>query len=377
MTLSLRILIVLCLLFFSTSPGFTWGYEAHRMISKRAVRSLPTAIQPFYDDHWSSLKELSVYPDQRRSFNEAEGPRHYVDLERLPGETIPHTYRQAVDHYGWETLNHAGYLPWRVQKVYDQLVDAFRRKKYPRVVYKSGTLSHYVADAHVPLHTTENYDGQLTGDTGVHGRFESDLIAQFPGIIRNRYEPARKVEDLPGRMIEIVRQSHRKVPEVLSADRENQYPNRDLDGYSLVKARETHGELASSRLNEAAHMAASLWYTAWVEAGRPELPEANFSDFLEIPRSRYHSMTFYQGKWSGDKDWMGPRDRRRFDRVKRILEHEHGVTLATLDVSKPPGEFSTVYVDVVSGSIEDGRILENDLRGVLHPLDVYVELKKP
>lgn len=366
---------VIAFLVLSSCPQLvhSWGYEAHRMISKRAVKSLPTAIQPFYDDHWDSLERLSVYPDRRRYFNDVEGPRHYVDLERLPGDTIPETYQQAVNHYGWETLNRAGYVPWRAQKVYEQLVDALRNERYVRVLFKSGTLSHYVADAHVPLHTTENYDGQLTGDTGVHSRFESDLIEQFPDVIEERYDPAQQVEDVPARLIETVHTSHGFVQEVLAGDRQNQYSNREKDGYSLVKARETHGELASRRLNDAAHTTASLWYSAWVEAGRPELPDAYFGDYLEKPTEQSRSLTFYQGTWSGDRSWMSRRERRQFRRVKTILDHRYGVRLAIVEISKPPGEFARVNVDVMSGDGVDVELLENDLRQALHPLDVYVD----
>src|SRR3989338_5200966 len=98
-----------------------------------------------------------------------------------------------------DKLTDSGWVPWNTQEVYQNLVSAMRRKDYPDILRLSGDLSHYVADLHVPLHTTVNYDGQLTTDTGVHARFESRLVDLFPDALPFEPKPAARIQDVPTR----------------------------------------------------------------------------------------------------------------------------------------------------------------------------------
>lgn len=366
---------MVCAIILSSCPSLVhgWGFEAHRMISERAIKSLPSKLQPFYLRHEDAFDQLSVYPDIRRFNNDDEAPRHYVDLERLPGDTIPHAFEDAVDHYGWETLEHAGYVPWQVQKVYGQLVEAFKNRKYREALLKSGTLSHYLADAHVPLHTTENYDGQLSGDTGVHARFESDLIELFPGVIKDRYEPAGYIGNVPWRTIEIVRTSHELVPDVLEGDRRNQYLDREQDGYSFVKARDNHGDLASRRLNDASHMVASFWYSAWVDAGRPDMPSARFSDFIDREERTTRSVTYYQGEWTGHRNWEGADWDDELEKIRVLLEKQFDVRLAVVEISEEDEGEQEAEVEILEAKNTDSQQLQKELTRVLQPVKVDVD----
>ena len=44
------------------------------------------------------------------------------------------------------------------------------------VLRTAADLGHYLADAHVPLHTTGNYNGQRTNQTGIHALWETHNV---------------------------------------------------------------------------------------------------------------------------------------------------------------------------------------------------------
>ncbi len=59
------------------------------------------------------------------------------------------------------------------------LAQAFLNQDADQILKISTDLGHYVGDAHVPLHTTSNYNGQNTNQRGVHGLWESRLPELF------------------------------------------------------------------------------------------------------------------------------------------------------------------------------------------------------
>lgn len=90
----------------------------------------------------------------------------------------------AVAKYTEDTLQTYGIVPWHINTMMYRLTDAFKTKNVERILYLSAGLGHYVGDAHVPLHTTENYNGQLTGQRGIHGFWES----RIPELVADNYD---------------------------------------------------------------------------------------------------------------------------------------------------------------------------------------------
>src|SRR3546814_10784540 len=90
-----------------------------------------------------------------------------------------------------------------------RLTDAFLRRDSVRILRYSADLGHYLADAHVPLHTTENYNGQLSDQTGIHAFWESRL----PELFATGYDlftgKAHYIRNIPQETWRIVRDSHR------------------------------------------------------------------------------------------------------------------------------------------------------------------------
>ena len=132
----------------------------------------------FYKQNIEYLTEAAVNPDRRRYAVADEAPRHYIDLDEYGDSALyklPRYWSEAVKKFGQDSLQAHGIVPWHIYRVYNQLKDAFFIKDPDNILRISAELGHYTADAHVPLHTTKNYDGQLTDQIGIHGFWESRL----------------------------------------------------------------------------------------------------------------------------------------------------------------------------------------------------------
>ena len=102
--------------------------------------------------------------------------------------------RRRSPRYGREFVDKNGTLPWRTEEIYTKLVEAFTQKAaYSRenIKFFSSVIAHYVADAHVPFHAALNYDGQLTGQWGIHARFETELFERYRAQLVVKPGPAR------------------------------------------------------------------------------------------------------------------------------------------------------------------------------------------
>lgn len=171
-------IFVSTLLILVSQAAFGWGFYGHKVISKVAVTLLPSPLKDFYVANVEYEVSHSSDPDLRKEFDKNEGYRHYMDIDRYgsyPNFDVPHSYEEAVKKYGKETVLKNGIVPWNVGWMVDSLTAAMKAHDVPLVLHLSADLSHYVADMHVPLHATENYDGQMTGNIGVHARWESSI----------------------------------------------------------------------------------------------------------------------------------------------------------------------------------------------------------
>ena len=187
-----HVVSVALVLFVSALPVHlgAWGSDTHRELTGLAISLLPDGLRPFFESRRAFVVEHSVDPDLWRlaGFDE-EAPRHFLDMDGYgapPFPGLPHEYDMAVQRYGREFVQRNGQLPWRLTEIYGNLVRAFedvRKGVSPyaleNAAFYAAILAHYVGDAHVPLHAVVNYDGQLTGQHGVHSRFESELPRLF------------------------------------------------------------------------------------------------------------------------------------------------------------------------------------------------------
>jgi hypothetical protein len=271
------------------STGFIWGFFAHQRLNRLAVFTLPPQMIGFYKKNIDYITESAVNPDRRRYSVVDEAPRHYLDLDHYGDSALykmPRYWNDAVEKYSEDTLKAYGILPWHITRMYLQLRDAFMVKDPQRILRVSAELGHYVGDAHVPLHTTENYNGQLTGQDGIHGFWESRL----PELFFDEYDffvgTAIYVENVQLEAWKFVEGSHLALDSVLVFEKKlqikfgekkfsfEQKGNTTVKVFSKEYAKEYHRMLSGMverRMRACAKSIGNLWFSAWVDAGQPEL----------------------------------------------------------------------------------------------------------
>lgn len=268
---------------FMTCCG--WGFFGHENIDRLAIFTLPPEMTGFYKKNIHFIVEASVNPDRRRYAVPEEGPRHYIDMDDYTREP-PKYWTEAVSQIGQDSLMAHGIVPWHTYKMFLQLREAFKSGDPDRILRISAELGHYVADAHVPLHTTSNHNGQKTDQHGIHGLWESRLPELFSGDYDFFVGRAVYIEDVQSAMWGVVNASHACVDSVLRFEKElsqqelsRKYSfetraKQTVKVYSYRYSKLYHKMLAGMverRMRESIHMVGSIWYTAWVDAGQPDL----------------------------------------------------------------------------------------------------------
>jgi len=279
MTRSLKVLLVVCM---GISTG--WGFFGHQQINRLAVFSLPPQMIGFYKKNIRYLIETSTHPDERRYAVVDEAPRHFIDLDAYP-DSLPKYWQEAVTRFGEDSLAKHGIVPWHVVRMYYRLREAFMLNDPVRILKVSAELGHYVGDAHVPLHTTRNYNGQLTGQIGIHGLWESRLPELFFPDYDFYVGPASYVDNPTELIWKVIGESHQAVDSVLRLERElaidhitrfsyESKGKQTIRVYDQSFSRKYHERLSGMverRMRASVKMTADLWFTAWVDAGQPDL----------------------------------------------------------------------------------------------------------
>jgi hypothetical protein len=274
-----------------------WGFWAHKRINRLAVFRLPPEMQQFYKSHIDYLTENAVNPDRRRYAVVGEAERHFIDLD-VYGDSalqkLPVFWDDAVTKIGEDSLRRHGIVPWHLQLAAYQLTEAFKAKDANRILRLSADLGHYVADAHVPLHTTRNYNGQLTNQEGIHGFWESRLPELFAAEYDLWIGGADYLESIPKTVWKVVEESHNASDSVflfekqLSAnfeqDKKYTYELRNnvlTRTYSQAFSSRYHdllGGQVERRMKASVKMVGDMWYTCWINAGQPDLNDLGKSE---------------------------------------------------------------------------------------------------
>jgi hypothetical protein len=274
------------MLFFSL---IFWGFFGHQLINQYAVYILPPEMMVIYKPNINFITEHAVDPDKRRYAVKEEGPRHYIDMDHFhPWDSIPKTYTKAVEKYGEDTLNRHGIGPWWLQQMSYRLTKAFEEKELFKIIKLSAEIGHYMADLHVPLHTSSNHNGQKTNQYGIHGFWES----RVPELFANQeYDfvvgKATYIKNIQNYVWTVVRQSAAASDSVLQIEKEltakirpdykYSFENRNgitvkqYSSYFSMQYQDKLNGMVERRMRESIHATASIWYTAWVNAGQPDL----------------------------------------------------------------------------------------------------------
>lgn len=303
-------------MFFQTC--YCWGFYAHRQINFYAVFLLPPAMLGFYKKEIGFLSDHAVDPDKRRYAVAEEGARHYIDLDRYgsyPFESLPRSWDSACAKFGEDSLNRHGIAPWWISRMVQRLTKAFESGNRSQILKYSADLGHYISDIHVPLHACSNHNGQFTGQQGIHGFWESRIPELFAAssfdFLVGR---ARYLSNLPGfiwaRVLEsaaasdTVLRMERELSGRTPTDRKFSFETRNgavvrqyATGYADQYHRLLNG-MVERRMRQSIFAVASCWYTAWVNAGQPDLNKMAGGDFTESDQAEWETL---QKAWMNDR----------------------------------------------------------------------------
>jgi hypothetical protein len=282
--------LALLFLLGSVHSARAWGFWAHQRINRMAVFTLPPDMMVLYKKHLEFLTEHAVDPDKRRYAVDGEAPRHYIDIDHYgenPFDIVPREWDDAVAKLTEDTLQAYGIVPWHIYKSYYWLVGAFRDGNVDAIMKLSADIGHYVSDGNVPLHTTENYNGQMTGQKGIHGLWESRLPEIFGENYNYFIGKAQYEEDILDMAWRGVYEAHMCLDSVLGFEKEltERFPSDQKYSFENRNGRltkvysrkfcETYHNMLNGQVERRARTCiqrvGNLWYSAWIDAGQPDL----------------------------------------------------------------------------------------------------------
>ncbi len=296
----IRAFLLLPLVLMSYS-SYCWGFWAHQKINYYAVFLLPPEMMILYKPNIAFLSEHAVDPDKRRYAVADEAPRHFIDLDnygKYPYQSLPHNWKDALAKFTEDTLRASGIVPWHVQIMLQRLTNAFKEQNFARIMKNSAELGHYIADAHVPLHASSNHNGQLTNQKGIHAFWETrvpELLAEkefdfFIGKAHYIKDPGGFIWDRvleSGLAADSVLRFERDLTKEFKDDRKYSFEQRNgiiIKQYSSAFTTAYNKKLdgmVERRMRQSIYAIASFWYTAWVNAGQPDLTVIAKQQFSE------------------------------------------------------------------------------------------------
>ena len=260
------------------APGhaFAWGANGHKLISNKAVETLPPELRPFFEANRNFIVQHSTDPLDLLARNpSAERRNHILMLDRygkFPFDTLPRSYKAASSKFGKAKLEANGLLPWQIGVYSEKLTNAFKAHNWGEVRLMAAILAHYVAEAHDPFNTTENFDGKLSGQPGANQRFGSSLVDRFSLFYPVRPNDAFFISDPTDHAFEACLSAHSWLETILLADRRSRKGLSDYTDEYFDRFYNQAGAVVFRELSDAATDVGSYWLTAWINAGRPALP---------------------------------------------------------------------------------------------------------
>jgi hypothetical protein len=266
--LALAVLVAL-----PAAPALAWNSATHRAVTRLAAAALaPGPLKSVFSGHLAELEQLSVEPDLiREAGDKNEGRRHYIDLEYYgsdPFAALNPNEAAMAERFSARTLRKSGTLPWTIENDAGDLADAWRAGDCRNVLKLAGFLSHYVADAGQPLHTTMHYDGYAQ-DRGMHLRLERATDAYLASLEREA-APRVHVEAIDNVWTPVIaelRASYALMPQTIAADRSARAASGSNAQFERILIQNERGWIAG-QLATAASVLASIWQLEWQRGGR-------------------------------------------------------------------------------------------------------------
>jgi len=268
-------LATLCLV--APAGAFAWGANGHKLISNKAVDTLPPELRPFFEANRNFIVQHSTDPFDALAKNPVAERRNRILLldryGRFPFESLPRDYKAALAKFGKAKLEANGVLPWQIGVYNEKLTNALRTRNWEEVRLLAALVSHYVAEAHDPFSTTENFDGKLSGQPGVNQRFGASLVDRFSLFFPVRPNDAVYISaSYHDQAFEACLTAHSWLEQILLADRRARKGLSDYTDEYYDRFYNQAGAIVIRQLTDAATDVGSYWLTAWRNAGQPALP---------------------------------------------------------------------------------------------------------
>lgn len=266
-----------CLVLFLSLPqkSRAWGRNGHKLVVHKAVETLPQDIRPFFESNLAQLSQHVTDPLDAIAKSPAERHNHFILLDkygRFPFEALPRNYKAAVTKFGKPKLDANGLLPWQIGVYSEKLTEAMKAGKWEEARLDAAILANYVAEAHDPFNTTDNSDGRLSGQAGVNDRFGTMLIDRYSSFFPMRPNDAVFVSDPTDHAFEACLGSHSWLETILMADRKARHGENSFTDEYYDRFYNQAAAILIRQLSDAATDVGSFWLTAWINAGRPQLP---------------------------------------------------------------------------------------------------------
>jgi len=252
-----------------------WGPNAHRLVVNKAIDTLPPELRPWFEVNRPYLSQHVTEPLSALAKNPAEIRYQRIELEkfgRFPYEGLPRDYNAAVKKLTRPVLEAAGVLPWQIGVYSERLTKNMKEGKWQEARDNAALLAFYVAEAHDPFSTTDNFDGHLSGQTGVDSRFDTNLVDRFALFLYVRPNDAYFISDPTDHAFEDCLTAHSWIQAILLADRRARADQHDYTDEYYDHFYNTAGAIVIRQLSEAATEIGSYWLTAWINAGKPQPP---------------------------------------------------------------------------------------------------------
>jgi hypothetical protein len=263
----------------------SWGSVGHEKINTNATLSFNQQMSQFIV--WSSqLSSHASDADNRKDSDPTEAPKHYIDIDVyqdfIINKRIAQTWDSIVMSYGNAFVLDNGILPWATITTYDTLRSCFIRKDWSKAILTAADLGHYVADGHMPLHITQNYNGQLTGNSGIHSRYESTMIGAYNSqIIYSGDTNITVIQNVNKYIFDYIYNNYQYKDSILAADNFAKLAaggSTSSSTYTFNLWNKTQNFTKLLFIN-ASQSLAELIYTAWVEAGSPEYNTTDIDEY--------------------------------------------------------------------------------------------------
>jgi hypothetical protein len=314
--------IILLALTAISLKSWCWGFYAHQKINYFAVFMLPPQMMVLYKPNISFISEHAIDPDKRRYAVPEEGPRHYIDIDKYgsyPYPDLPRRWNDAVAKFGEDSLQAHGIVPWHVQVMLSRLTNAFKEKNFTLIMKFSAEIGHYIADAHVPLHASSNHNGQLTNQKGIHGFWESrvpELLAEkeFDFFVGKAAYIKSPGDFIWKRVLESAQAAdsvllfERQLTQQFPDDKKYAFEERNgkvirqySSAFTTAFDRKLNG-MVERRMRQSIFCIASFWYTAWVNAGQPDLSTLVGQKFSAEDLKEFEEL---DAKWKAGSKMIG------------------------------------------------------------------------